>query len=128
MLQRTGYASRSLIDGWGPDLLDIARAAFRRNAALDVTGVLYFDRLRFFQVLEGPPESVDLLMRDILADPRHGDVRVLVDAPARRRRWRGWALRVLDGDADPAMRSAFPAPLNAGAAAGFAEALAQRGA
>ena len=114
MPHRVIYASRSLIDGWGPDLLAIARAAFRRNAALGVTGALYFDRLRFFQLLEGPEGAVSELMRAIREDGRHAGVQVLSQGWTPSRRFAGWSLRVLDGDADPALRAAFPDPATLG--------------
>lgn len=110
MLARIAYFSRSLIGGWSPDLLDIARVALARNADLCVTGALYFDRLRFFQTLEGERETLDALMRAIAADPRHLDLRVLIDEPIRVRRFEGWHMRFIDGDADDRLAAGVPEP------------------
>jgi hypothetical protein len=51
-------------------------AARIRNAALDVTGVLYYDGSSFTQLLEGPPDAVETLLRSITADPRHTELEV----------------------------------------------------
>lgn len=108
MLHRVIYASRSLIGGWSPDLLDIARAALGRNASMSVTGALYFDSQRFFQQLEGEAEAVAAIFDSIAADSRHFDVRVLVHGPTAMRRFAGWSMRFLDGDADRRLHAAFP--------------------
>lgn len=127
MPHRTIYASRSLIGGWGPDLLDIARASFARNAALGVTGALYFDALRFVQVLEGPAPAVAALMQAIRADRRHFDLRVLEDGAQDGRRFGRWSMRFVDGTAAPALREAVPAagPLSAAEAERLVDALAE---
>jgi hypothetical protein len=110
VLARIVYVSRSMIGGWSPELLDIARVAFARNAALEVTGALYFDRLRFCQVLEGEPEALEALMGSIRADSRHFDVQVLIETPLAQRRFGAWSMRFVDGDAAGRLVDAFPEP------------------
>lgn len=97
------YVSRSLIGGWGPDLLDIGREALRRNAEIGVTGALFFDGERFAQVLEGPFDAVSLLMERIRHDARHFDVRVLGETPIRSRRFAAWSMRFVDRSQAPGM-------------------------
>ena len=60
----------------------VCRVARRRNGELGACGVLLFDGHRFCQLLQGPADSVQALMRDIAEDPRHERVAVLVDMPA----------------------------------------------
>jgi len=110
VLARIAYFSRSLIGGWSPDLLDIARVSLARNAALGVTGALYFDRLRFFQTLEGERQTLDALMLSIAADPRHLDLRIMIDGPIRVRSFARWQMRFIDGDVDDRLASAVPQP------------------
>ncbi|MFO7855163.1 MAG: BLUF domain-containing protein [Paracoccaceae bacterium] len=121
MLARIAYFSRSLIGGWSPDLLDIARVALARNASLDVTGALYFDRLRFFQMLEGERATLDALMLGIAADPRHLDLQVLIEGPIRVRRFGRWHMRFIDGDAHDRLASAVPEPASPGDASRLAD-------
>jgi len=61
-----GGNERSIVEGLMP-------AAMAKNARLGVTGwMLYNDRnLTVYQVLEGPPETVDKLWEQIRSDSRH---------------------------------------------------------
>jgi hypothetical protein len=52
-------------------LLDIMRVAEARNAEMDATGILAFDRLGYYQILEGPLPAVSHLRQSILRDRRH---------------------------------------------------------
>ncbi|MEM1314003.1 MAG: BLUF domain-containing protein [Pseudomonadota bacterium] len=104
-LHQIVYISRSLIGGWGPDLLDIGRASLSRNAELGLTGALFFDGDRFAQVLEGPFGAASLLMERIRRDARHFDVRILRDAPVRQRRFAAWSMRFVDRSQAPDMAS-----------------------
>ena len=60
----------------------VCRVARSRNGALGASGVLLFDGHRFCQLLQGPEDAVQMLMRDIAEDPRHERLAVLADAPA----------------------------------------------
>lgn len=109
MIFRTAYVSHSMIGGLGPELIDIARVSLNWNAAHDVTGVLYFDRTRFFQLLEGPEDAVRAALARIARDPRHAGLRVTMEAAAARRVFPGQPLKFLDGEASPALRRRFAA-------------------
>ncbi|WP_075183277.1 diguanylate phosphodiesterase [Pantoea sp. 1.19] len=65
---------------------DLASSANARNEVYDVTGILLFNGTHFFQLLEGPEESVNAIYSRICDDPRHHNlVELLRDyAPARR--------------------------------------------
>lgn len=69
---------------------EILTAARSRNAALGVTGVLYFDGSYFLQVLEGPQGAIAEVFASILADPRHTDLRVVERGPIATRSFAGW--------------------------------------
>jgi hypothetical protein len=91
------YASRALIDPISPDMLAIARSSIARNEALGVTGVLYFDRTSFFQVLEGTASAIEPLFARIAEDARHTDVVPLGQWPGGRRRINDTPMRFVDG-------------------------------
>jgi hypothetical protein len=59
-----------------------ARASNRR---LSVSGTLIFSGTYFAQYLEGPEEKLSLLFQRICRDPRHGQIRVLLDSRRERR-------------------------------------------
>lgn len=70
----------------------IVATARARNAALDVTGALLSTETRFAQVLEGPADSVEAVLASISRDPRHQDVRVVIDQDLPERRFGRWAM------------------------------------
>ena len=61
------------------EIVDVAR---QRNRELHITGALLFDGERFCQLLEGAQDDVRALMQRIARDPRHIDVRVVLEGVA----------------------------------------------
>eukprot|EP01037_Dinobryon_pediforme_P012950 gene12950-13051_t len=72
--------------------------ARKRNLDCGITGRLLYSRQRFVQLIEGPPESIETIFATILADPRHSDVRVLLDRLIDRRFFSQWAMDALSGE------------------------------
>lgn len=84
------------------DILDVSR---HRNAEVGLTGELLYSGSAFLQVLEGEEAEIRAIFARIRRDPRHTEVRVLVDEPTAARSFGRWAMGFthLDGgDADPA--------------------------
>lgn len=76
-MKRIKYVSR-----FSPGLTSAALDALtddaaRRNAEIDVTGVLFSSGGLFVQVLEGPEDALDALFQRISGDPRHRNVLLL---------------------------------------------------
>ncbi|WP_312980479.1 diguanylate phosphodiesterase [Atlantibacter sp.] len=67
-------------------LEEMVDAANNKNGHADITGILLFNGTHFFQLLEGPEESVLTIYRHICEDVRHYNVVELLRdyAPARR--------------------------------------------
>ena len=67
-------------------LKDMVAKANTKNKRADVTGILLFDGLHFFQLLEGPRDAVQGIYNRISADARHHNLVELMHdfAPARR--------------------------------------------
>lgn len=67
-------------------LEEMVDAANQKNSHAEVTGILLFNGTHFFQLLEGPEESVLTIYRHICDDTRHYNVVELLRdyAPARR--------------------------------------------
>lgn len=70
-------------------LLTQCRAANSRNG---ITGMLLYRGGRFVQFLEGPEDSVRGLLERIAADPRHTDLRVMIDSHPRARQFAEWTM------------------------------------
>lgn len=76
----------------------LAGDAAARNLPIGVTGLLFSIRDRFIQVLEGDAETVGALYRRITADPRHGQVIKVLDAPINDRAFADWSMRLITED------------------------------
>ena len=71
---------------------DILLHARRRNINCGVSGILLYNQLDYFQVLEGSNAAVELIFRSILRDRRHADVVTLQRGPAGSRIFHSWSM------------------------------------
>lgn len=83
----TSVARTPFSDGDLATLLMNSRATNRR---LGLSGVLLHREGRFVQVLEGPEDAVRARYALIAADPRHGDVSLLLEETVDERRFGQW--------------------------------------
>ncbi|WP_236686088.1 BLUF domain-containing protein [Corynebacterium testudinoris] len=74
------------------EMEEILTAARSHNADADITGFLLYRDFRFVQFLEGSPEAIGSLMESIARDPRHTDVRVIIDEPGAARSFPNWSM------------------------------------
>lgn len=107
MLWSLTYISRAMVNRHSVEILDIARSSMRNNAALDLTGALYFDDMQFHQVLEGDKTTVTTMFARLLDDRRHRDVVVLRQGPIAARRFPEWSMKFIDGGWVPRSRENF---------------------
>ena len=66
------------------------------NRTVGITGCLIYQDCYFMQMLEGKKEALEALMEKIKMDPRHCDVRTVIEGPARRRVFIDWSMDFLD--------------------------------
>ncbi len=64
----------------------------RKNAALELTGILVFHEGRFFQVLEGEDQALLNVMQSITKDTRHMQLELLEHGPVERRAFQTWRM------------------------------------
>lgn len=74
------------------DLIDLLHSSRQTNGASGITGLLLYRMGRFLQVLEGPEQVVRDRMRSIADDPRHGEVRILLDERRQHRQFPNWTM------------------------------------
>ena len=92
-IEQLVYISRSSQPLTSPlDVADILEQASRNNPFLDLTGVLTWRGDTFVQLLEGPPEALDVMMARLLFDPRHSDIDILSRETVSERTFPEWAL------------------------------------
>ncbi|WOI57081.1 BLUF domain-containing protein [Palleronia sp. LCG004] len=96
MLRQLLYSSRAKAESFAADLPEILRCSRRNNPELGITGVLILagddPDIVFIQAIEGEAEHVDLLVDTIKGDPRHTDVRILLDHEVEARCFASWSM------------------------------------
>lgn len=96
----SSVAARPFDDAELTALLRQSRAA---NDTNDITGMLLHRNGYFLQLLEGPDTAVRDKMRTIKGDPRHHDVRMLIEEHITERAFPDWSMGFpSEADLDPA--------------------------
>jgi len=88
------YVSDSLLreGNASAELESLTKSAREKNQRCGITGVLFYDRDRFFQTIEGDKQQVLDLYRSIEADTRHQGIKKLIDQPIAQRSFNSWSL------------------------------------
>lgn len=77
-------------------LSDIISASRKHNPKSQITGIISYREGQYLQVLEGPYAEIEKLMAKIVADPRHKDIWVFLDAHVIKRSFHNWGVSVFD--------------------------------
>ncbi len=93
-LHQLVYLSQSTHKMSKEDLLALLKQAKANNAAIDVTGSLFYNGGWFMQVLEGSEATLTALYDKITNDPRHHDTRLLYKEPAAYRTFVRWSMNM----------------------------------
>ncbi|CAM4203586.1 BLUF domain-containing protein [Palleronia rufa] len=102
------YTSRASEGDAGTHLPDILFCSRRNNPELGVTGILLVHGDHFLQLLEGDPEQLDFVVDTIAGDPRHCDMRVILDRTVARPSFPHWSMAALpagDGAEDATVQA-----------------------
>jgi len=86
------YASRAADPFDHARLVELLTESRANNSRDGITGMLVYSDPDFIQILEGPDAAVRALLERIGRDPRHTDVRVLLDEPATERKYSTWSM------------------------------------
>ena len=77
-------------------LADIADVSERNNPARGITGALFVSDATVVQVLEGPRHNVHSLLKTIIEDSRHENVRIVHEGTCDKAGLQDWAMAVRD--------------------------------
>ncbi len=102
MILQLLYISQAATPMDSKALMELLSQCHRKNGQLKLTGLLLYSAGHFIQLLEGDPAAVSQVYECIRHDPRHTNLRVLLQEPARQRifdRWRMGLLNMDDGSA-----------------------------
>lgn len=97
-LHRRAYVSRATRPLEASEFSLLLRRARTRNTAVGIGGVLLYSGTQFLHVIEGPPEAVEETFERVSQDPRHEDIRVLIDEPISHSGYSGWAMHFVEID------------------------------
>jgi len=78
------------------ELLDLLTVARENNSKLAVTGLLLYRDRSFMQVLEGRSPTVHMLFRRIARDPRHNEVKSILQESIQERVFPDWSMGFQD--------------------------------
>ena len=67
-----------------------------RNTLYKVSGMLLYHSGSFLQVLEGPDDSIDLILKSIFKDQRHNNTRTLSRNTIQSREFSSWSMGFTD--------------------------------
>lgn len=95
-MDRLIYRSRARWPAPEVALDGILDASLVNNPRLGITGALGFSGGTYVQLLEGPGASLDALLRQLAADPRHGGIDILVRARVAGRLVPDWTMARVD--------------------------------
>lgn len=80
------------------ELFRIIEQSARNNPFADITGFLIYQNGRFLQLVEGPLQALEELLRVLQRDPRHHSLKVLAQREIFERSFPRWRMkRVGDG-------------------------------
>lgn len=84
------------------NMVAILAESQRNNERDGLTGALAAHDERFIQVLEGPRQTLDGLLRRLAKDARHKDITIIDRQPINERNFTGWAMANAKFDPDKA--------------------------
>lgn len=90
------YASAATKPFSPDDLKTLLIKARGRNTLYKVSGMLLYDSGSFLQVLEGPDDSIDLILKSIFKDQRHNNTRTLSRTTIQSREFPSWSMGFTD--------------------------------
>lgn len=91
-MRRIVYCSRATQDVSPDELVELLEVSRRNNEAAGLSGMLLYCSQSFLQVLEGDATALEQTYDRILADPRHQQLRQLMDAEVPRPLFPDWTM------------------------------------
>ena len=94
-MELLAYTSKASAGIDGSDVFQIVAQSARNNGENQVTGILLFKSGQFFQIVEGPRDSLDGLILRIERDNRHSNVKILGRTVTKERIFPAWNMKRL---------------------------------
>jgi hypothetical protein len=94
VIAQLSYRSKALQAFNDDDLSELESAASNNNKKLGVTGIFLYNNGDFFQSIEGPPEQLERVWANILADNRHSITEIQPLSFSSYRLYSGWSMKL----------------------------------
>jgi len=91
-MRRLIYCSQATSDISADELVALLEVCRRKNEPEGLTGMLLYTSQSFLQCLEGDPVAVETTYQRIAADPRHTNLRLLLDADVTEALFPSWSM------------------------------------
>ena len=93
------------------NIAEILAVSQRNNWRDGITGALVYADGRFFQTVEGRPESIERLLARVGGDPRHAGVEIVLRRQVPERGFADWSMAAprITPEAEPLMRDTVDA-------------------
>ncbi len=91
-MRRMIYCSQATADFSPDELVALLELARRKNERAGLTGMLLYCSQSFLQMLEGDPSDLEATYEHISADPRHTNLRLLMDTDVPARLFPDWRM------------------------------------
>ena len=98
-LVELSYKSDAVNDFGFLGIMRLLETSYHWNLRHDLTGVLFYDRGHFGQILEGKRADIEEIWSRIEKDSRHHHVELIGIREIDERRFPSWALKLYDGKA-----------------------------
>ncbi len=92
------YCSMATREMRDADILDILKVSREKNARLEVTGLLVYQKRtrEFMQILEGGKQVIFDLLETIKTDERHRSLKLIYNGEISKRSFKGWSMGFAD--------------------------------
>lgn len=87
------YISKSSTDVGILALMNLLESSVHRNKRSGISGVLFYDKGVYGQILEGFPAAIKPVWNAISSDLRHTDIRILGVDKLSKRRFTNWSMK-----------------------------------
>lgn len=92
IVKRIIYSSQAVVDFSPEELIKLLEVSRHNNERANVSGMLLYCCQSFLQMLEGDPAALEQTYRRILADERHANLRLLMNAQVSDRIFPDWTM------------------------------------
>ena len=94
-LRQVVYISQATRDFTEADLDELVKVSDNNNRKHGITGAMLYLENAFIQVIEGEDSDIAQLLKNLYADTRHRDIRIVSDSVVPARNFQNWSMGII---------------------------------